>query len=380
MSSQLFPEVIDASVLTPRRSAGVFLPIAVEGQADSAGSAAAGTIFAISREDESAAAFGPSSKLHLLVRQILAAGAGPLAAIASAKGSAPLLSDRQAAWGQFESDETIRLRVTDSTTQGDLAALASSVKNANLLQNKQTAVVGLPLSTSKANVITALGAIQAAGAEEAQRTIVACPGTYDKDGTLRDGSFTAATIAAEMAKNADPSNDLDNWPLPFITAVEKASNGLPWFRRKVVSGAVVNEYEDVLQAGGSPVMPAYGGSGVMIVHLRMAYIADTRWDSWMTRIIVDQIFIDVRNYIRDSGFLRQGNTPETRLRIASGVEAILNERRSWIQPVAQADGTSGYNVTVVSSTDQRQITIGYEGNVVRGTSTFKIAPTLVIAV
>lgn len=380
MSSQLFPEVIDASVLVPRRSAGVFLPIAIEGQAAGGGTAVEGTVYSISREDESVQLFGSTSTLHKLVAAILQAGAGPLAAVTSKKGSAPLLADRSAAWEKLESDETIRLRLTDSTTQADLVGLAGSVKNANLLQNKQTAVFGLPTGTNKANVITALGAIQGAGVEEAQRSILMCPGVFDSAGVLQHGSYTAAKTASEMAKNGDPANDLDNWPVPFLTAIEKDANGLPWFRRKVVTGSVVNEYEDVLQAGGSPLMPSYDGVGVMISHLRMAYIVDGKFDSWMTRIIVDQIFIDVRNYIRNSGFLRQGNTADTRARIASGVEAVLHERRAWILPVPQSNGTQGYNVTVTSSTDQRQITIGYEGNVVRGTSTFKIAPQLVIAV
>jgi hypothetical protein len=60
------------------------------------------------------------------------------------------------------------------------------------------------------------------------------------------------------------------------------------------------------------------------------YIVNTTYDNLYTRIIVDQVFIDVRDYILDQNFLRAGNTAAVRARIKSGIEALLNERNSWI--------------------------------------------------
>jgi hypothetical protein len=95
---------------------------------------------------------------------------------------------------------------------------------------------------------------------------------------------------------------------------------------------------------------------------------------------VDQIFVDVRNYLLDNNFLRLGNTATVRARIVSGVQAVLAERATWISPVAQPDGSQGYNVTAVASPDMRQVTVGYEGTVVRGISTIKVAANLTIPV
>jgi hypothetical protein len=64
----------------------------------------------------------------------------------------------------------------------------------------------------------------------------------------------------------------------------------------------------------------------------------------------------------------------------SGVEAVLNERANWIAPVTQPDGSQGYNVSVTPSSDMRQVTVGYEGVVVRGISTVKVAGHLSIPV
>jgi hypothetical protein len=47
-----------------------------------------------------------------------------------------------------------------------------------------------------------------------------------------------------------------------------------------------------------------------------------------------------------------------------------------LQPVLQGDGTQGYNVTVTASPDNRQVTVGYEGTVVRGINTVKVAANL----
>jgi len=62
------------------------------------------------------------------------------------------------------------------------------------------------------------------------------------------------------------------------------------------------------------------------------------------------------------------------------VDALLNERSEWIKPVMQPDGTTGYNVSVTSSPDERQLTVGYEGVVRRGISTIKVAANLTIPI
>jgi hypothetical protein len=196
----------------------------------------------------------------------------------------------------------------------------------------------------------------------------------------QDGNFLAAVVAAEMAKNADPGNDLDLWDLPLLTGIEKDASGLPIFRRQVVSGSAVNDFEDLLQQGVSPVQPSRVAGGVQTTHLRTVYTTNGSYDAVYTRIIVDQIFVDVRNYLMDNNFLRLGNTATVRARIVSGVQAVLTERATWISPVTQPDGSQGYNVTAVASPDMRQVTVGYEGTVVRGISTIKVAANLTIPV
>jgi hypothetical protein len=380
----LDPRVLDASSLTPRATSPIYLPIGVEGQMDNDGAGTVGVLYVINRDDEAVVQFGVASKLTLMIKEILARGAGPVVAAASAKGSGPTLVQRQAVWASMESDTNIRIRLTASETQADLVALATSLSNADLLFNKQISVVGMPIGTTKANLITAATAIQGAttpaGASSPAATRIGLigPAVYDQSGTLRGGSIAAAATAAEIAKNADPSNDLDLWPVSLLTGIEKDVNGLPVFRRSVVAGTAVDDYEDLLQAGVSPLQPSRVAGGVMTTHLRTCYIVNTTYDNLYTRIIVDQVFIDVRDYILDQNFLRTGNTAAVRARMKSGIEALLNERQGWISPVLQPDGSQGYNVTVTPSSDQRQVTIGYEGTVVRGISTVKVAANLTI--
>lgn len=385
MSSVLLdPRVIDASSLVPRATSPVYLPIGIEGAADNDGAGTVGVLYVINRDDEAVTQFGIASKLTAAVKEILARGAGPVIAVASAKGAVPTLVQRQAVWAALESDTNIRIRLTSSEVQADLVALATSVANADLLFNKQIALVGMPSATTKALLIAAATAIQGAttptgvSAPASTRIGLVGPGVYDQSGTLRGGSIAAAAVAAEVAKNANPANDLDLWQVPLLTGIEKDVNGLPVFRRLVVAGAAVDDYEDLLQAGVSPLQPSRVAGGVMTTHLRTCYITNTTYDNLYTRIIVDQVFIDVRDYILDQNFLRAGNTAATRARMKSGVEALLTERQSWITPVTQPDGSQGYNVTVTPSADQRQVTIGYQGTVVRGISTVKVAANLTI--
>ena len=378
-STQLDPGVIDASTLTPRQTSDIFLPIGIEGQGESAGTGAIATPYVISRGDQAETIIGPQSAnlLSRLVQAILTAGAGPVKAVISAKGSTPNLAARQAAWATLESDTDVRLRLTDSSVQADLVALAASANLANLVYNKQVALVGMPSGTAKAALISAAAAI-AVG--DQPRAVLVAPGVYDAGGILRNGNFAAAVVAAEVAKNPDPSSDLDLWTVPNLTGIELDASGLPVFRRKIVTGAAMNDYEDLLDGGVSPLQPSRVAGGVMTTHLRTTYITNTQWDNLYTRIIVDQVFLDVKNYILDNNFLRQGNTDATRARIASGVAALLQERSSWISPITQGDGSTGYGVSVTSSPDQRQVTVGYQGTVVRGINTVQVAANLTIPV
>ena len=380
MSSVLLdPRVIDASSLLPRATSPLYLPVGVDGQADNAGTAVVGTLYVINRLDEANTLFGPASTLTRVISALLDRGAAPVVAGASAKGTTPTTVQRQVVWQAMESDSNIRIRLTDSEVQADLSALAVSVKNANLLYKKQIAIVGMPSGTSKAALITAATAI-ATDPDGATRTMLVAPGVYDASGTLRGGSFAAAAVAAEIAKNADPSNDLDLWTIPLLTGIELDSAGLPVFRRKVVAGAAVDDYEDLLQGGVSPLQPSRVAGGVMSTHFRTVFLTSTTYDNIYTRIIVDQIFLDVKAYILDSNFLRMGNTDVTRSRIKSGVQAVLTERVAWIAPATQPDGSTGYNVTVTASPDNRQVTVGYQGTVVRGINTIQVAANLTIPV
>jgi len=375
----LDPQVIDASTLIPKATAPLYLPIGVEGQMDAAGTATVAKLYVINRADEASANFGPNSSLTRVLVALLNRGAAPIIAGASASGTAPTLVQRQAVWQSMESDTTIRIRLTDSEVQADISALGISCKNANTIYNKQIAFVGLPAGTAKAALISGAASI-AADVDAATRTVLVAPGVYDYTGTLRGGSYGAAAVAAEVAKNSDPSNDLDLWQIPQLTGIELDSAGLAIFRRKVVSGAPVNDYEDLLQGGVSPLQPSRVAGGVATTHLRMTYTVNGTFDALYTRVIVDQIFIDVKNYCLDAQFLRRGNTVTTRAMMASGVNALLVQRSEWLNPVVQGDGTQGFNVSVTPSADYRQVTIGYEGVVVRGISTIKVAANLSIPV
>jgi hypothetical protein len=126
-------------------------------------------------------------------------------------------------------------------------------------------------------------------------------------------------------------------------------------------------------------MPGRPG-GVAISHLRMTYIVDGTFDALMTRVIVDQVFVLVRDYCYSFNALRRGNTPANRELLRSGVEALLIEHSSWVQPLVQNDGSFGYNVSVVASADQRQMIVHYQGQVVRGVQTILVDGDLLISV
>jgi hypothetical protein len=376
----LDPQVIDASTLVPKATSQIYLQPAVEGQMTASGTANIAVPTVINRLDEAATAFGPDSTLYTVINALLSRGAGPVIGIASAKATLPTLVQRQAAWQKLESNEAIRIRLTDSVVQADHASLAVSCANADLLYNKQIAFVGLAAGTTKANLLAAATSIAAGGQVPASRVCLVGPGVYDSTGTLQSGSFAAACVAAEVAKNADPGNDLDLWDIPSLLGIELDASALPIFRRQVISGVPKDDYEDLLQGGVSPLQPSRVSGGVSTTHLRTTFITNTSFDAIYTRIIVDQLFVDVKAYIYDNNFFRQGNTENTRARLKSGVEAVITERNTWVLPVTQPDGSQGYNVTVVPSPDMRQVTVGYEGIVVRGISTVKVAGNLQIPV
>jgi len=376
MSTQLYPEVLDGTTLNERQADDLFMPIAVEGQADSGGASAILVKHTISRPSVADTQFGAASPLTLIVKYLLDLGVGPVVAIASAKGSAPTLIQRQAAWQILEADKNTRIRLTDSTTDADLAALAVSCKNAALLNNKQICIVGKAVATSKAVYLTTATTI-AADVDAAKRAVLVAPGVYDQNGVLKSGAYAAASVAARLALNPNVSDDLDTADLPRLTGIERDATGNDVFRSLVVSGSVVNDFEDLLQGGVSPLMPGLN-SGVAISHLRTTFKTDSTFDSLMTRLIVDEVFLLVREYCENFNQLRKGNTETTREQLRSGVDAILRENADMLQPVTLGDGTTGYAVQVTASGDGRQQIVSYQGVVVRGVSTIVVAANLTI--
>lgn len=373
-SLQLFPEVIDGSTLKGSVTSPVFLPIGIEGKADADGDAVVNQIYLCSRAADAIARFGVASSLTKLVNYVLDRGAGPVYAIAHTKApTATTLPLRQAAWQTLEAKREIRIRLTDSVTQAELVAMAVSMDNANLLNNKQFGIVGMAAATSKANLIAAATAIAS------KKMVLVGPAVYDELGVLISGMYTAASVAAVVAQNFDPSDDLDTAVLPKLTGIELDALGNPLFRQIVVAGALVNDFEDLLQGGVSPVMPGIDG-GVAISHLRTTFHADGTFDALMTRVIIDQLFTLVRDYAVRFNALRKGNSPKTRGQLKSGVEALLNVQKDIIQKVPLGDGTTGYGVTVEASADKRQQIISYQGEIIRGTQTILVAPQLTIPV
>jgi len=357
--SLTFPEVVDATSLGPRFSQPLFLPVAVEGQKDAPGTATVATVYEVTTPAQSDTLFGPASSLSALVKFLLGRGLPTVKAIASASAAPPTLPQRQTAWAILESDPLVRIRLTDSVTQADLVALAASAVLAELLYHKQVAFMGMAAGTPSATLITAATAIAS------RRGVLVGPGVYDENGVLLSGMLAAAAVASEVAKNPDIVDDLDLLFLPGFLGIEKDASGMPIFRKKVVAGVAVNDFEVLLTGGVSPLRTGRSG-GLQLTHLRMTYVTDTTYDALQTRLIVDQLFIDVRDYCEGNKFLRRGNTQKTRDDLKAGIEALLDERSNWLLPKAQPDGTFGYMVAIIPSADLRQVTISYQGVVVRG--------------
>lgn len=374
-SLQLFPEVQDKSNLGASFSQALFLAIGVEGQADPAAAATVGQIYPINRPSEADTQFGSTSPLAALVKFILSRGVSPVLAVASIKSnSPPILGARQAAWANLESDPRIRIRMTDDTAQATHVALADSCENAALLYNKQIGFGGLAAGTTKAALISAAAAIAS------KRFVLVGPGVYNLSGVLLSGNYASAVVASEVAKNSDISDDLDLDLLINLIGIEVGAQGIPIFQNKVVSGSVVNDFEDLLQGGVSPLMTDRSGTGVRITHLRTTFNADTSLDALETALIVDQVFLDVRDYVTNNNFFRRGNNIKTRADLQAGVEALLLERSNWITGILQPDGRIGYGVAVISSGDNRQVTIRYQGVVQRNIQTVVVDAQLSIPV
>jgi hypothetical protein len=352
----------------------------VEGTADQDATGLANVVYRISKPSDAVTYFGAASTLTNLVNNILDRGVAPVYAIASKVRTAgdavpATLAQRQAAWAYLEAEPLVRIRMTDSLTTSDHTALAASCDNANKINHKQFAVVGMAAGISKAALLTAATSLSS------KRAVLVAPGVYDEYGVLQNGLFAATCVACEVSKNTDLSDDLDTMVIPGMTSIERDTAGMPIFRRRVVSNVAANDMEDLLQGGVSPLYKApYIDGGVAISHLRTTFIGDTTFDSLSTRLIMDQIFVLVRQYCYDFAFLRRPNTPTNRAVLAAGVNGLLNSHSDWIAPKIQNNGSLGYGVNVTASADQRQMIVSYEGQIVRGVQTILVSGSLEIAV
>ena len=368
-----YPEVRDRSTLTGVFNQPAFLPIGVEGQMAATGTTATAGLPVRVKDANTAQTLFGTSPLTNLVNFILGRGISEVVAVAS-KNAAPLLADRQAAWAALEDDPTIRVRLTDSNVQADLVALADSCEQAEGIQNKQFMVGGMAAATTKANLITAAGAIAS------KRGLLVGPGVYDLDGTLQSGPFGAAYAACEIAKNPDIADSMNKMSIPATAGVEKeAATGLPLFRLRSNAGTPLNDLADLLDGGVSPFEQAPDGRAAF-THLRMTYTTDDTYDSLMTLLIKDGVFLGIRDMLVRSNFLRSGNTEDNRSRAAALVNDWLKSHDNWVEPIELPDGTVGYGVTVVPSSDETEFTVSYFGEVVRGTVAINVNGTLTIPV
>jgi hypothetical protein len=377
--SLLYPNVIDGSTLGANFTSSVNLPISIEGEAGSDGSCVVDTEYTVRRPSDAVTYFGATSTLTQLLTFVLGRGVSPIYGIASAKGSSPNLTARQAAWSIQETNPNTRIRLTDATDVATFEGLATSCNNANLLYNKHFGMGGLPAGSSKATCISAAESINS------ERFVLVSPGVLDSNGTLWSGGYGAALAAALVANNPDISDDLNLELIANFAGIELNSVGQPLFLMRVVSGTVVNDFEDLLQAGVSPLQTNQAGQGLQITHLRMTYTGvtpetDYTYDALMTRLIVDQVFLDVRSYCLSNNFLQKGNTAANQAALAAGVANLLQARSNWISPITQSDGTLGYAVSVLPSSDMRSVYIQYQGTVIRGIAQIAVDAELTIPV
>lgn len=372
--SQMYPEVRDISSLSGTFNLPQYLTIGIEGQADNGGSASVAVPQVVTTGQEADTYFGANSSLAKLIKFVLGRGVNFVYAVASKKGSAPLLTERQTAWETLEENPEVRIRLTDSVTQADLVALADSCEYAEGIQNKQFCIVGLATPTTDTNLTTAATAIAS------KRGVLIGPGFFDDSGTLQDGSYSAALAAAEVARNPDITDDLDTLALAGTTGIETdTANGMPLFRLHAGGGTPVNDFETLLDAGVSVLRTGRRGTAE-IVHLRPTYKTDDTYDALMTLLIKDQLFIDIRTLLEGELFLRRGNTPDNRSYAASIVDAALKARNAWLLPKDLPGGGVGYGVSVTASSDKRKMIVSGMGEIVRNTQTIDISLNLSIPV
>jgi hypothetical protein len=368
-----YPEIRDISTLTGVFNLDQYLVIGIEGQADVAGSQAVAVPVFITASTQADTVFGPVSSLSGLIKFVLAQGINGVWAVASAKGSLPTLVQRQAAWATLEDNPDVRIRLTDSVVQADLAALADSCEYAEGVQNKQMCFVGIATPTTQAALTTAATAIAS------KRGILVGPGYYDENGVLQNGSKAAARIACEVARNPDITDDLDTLALAGTTGIEKdATTSMPVFRLKANGGTPINDFQVLLTAGVSPLRQGRAGQAE-ITHLRTTFTTDTTYDALQTLLIRDETFVGLRAMLETEKFLRRGNTAQNRALCARLVETWLKAHNDWIEPKTQPNGQLGYGVTVTASPDLRKMIVDYFGNIVRNNQVIELRGTLTIA-
>ena len=374
MSTQLYPEVIDASTLGPSFSAPKYLTVAVEGQAGASGaSATINQLYDVVTPSQAETLFGPTSPLTILVKFLLRRGLDSVKAVCTIKSlTLPNQAARQAGWDVIAANPSVRIVLTDSLLNAEHVALADTMEAAELAQNKMFAFVGMAAATASATLISGATAIMS------KRAVLVGPAVYDDLGVLQNGAFSAAAAAAAVAMNPDISDDLDGAELSGLVGVELDATGNPLFRKRFVTNVFTNDFEVLLQGGVTPLQRAASGA-VALTHLRTTYTTDTTYDAVQTRLVQDQLYLDVRDYCVDNKFLRSGNTAVTRGRIEAGVQALLEERSNWVAPILQPDGKLGYGVSAIASANEKEIIVGYSGKIVRGVSVIKVDAKLTIA-
>lgn len=370
----IYPEVVDISSLTGIFNLDQFLVIGVEGQKDTIGTAAVATRYLVADPTTAQSLFGPASSLSKLVCFMLAKGVNFVYAVASSSNVGPTLVQRQAAWTALEDSVDVRIRLTDSVVQADLVALADSAEWAESIQNKQFAICGLATPTTTAALTTAATAIAS------KRAVLVGPGIYDENGVLLSGAYAAAWVASVVAKNSDISDDLDTLALYGSTGIEKDTSGqMPVFRVRANAGTPLNDFDTLLNGGVSPLRQGLGGQAE-IVHLRTTWLTDSTYDALETLLIKDQVFVELRTLLTGpDNFLRKGNTLTNRSLAAKLVDEYLKAHNDWVQPKFLAGGSDpSYGVTVTPSSDKRQMTVTYQGEIVRNVQKININGVLTI--
>lgn len=369
-----YPQIVDKSTLTGVFQADQFMAVGVEGRKEAPGSATIGLPVLVKSAEDSDTLFGAASSLSMLVKFLLSRGLNYVWAVASASAAGPTLVQRQTAWAALEENADVRIRLTDSVSQADLVALADSCEWAEGIQHKQFMFGSIGSPAVKASAITAAGAIAS------KRGVLVTPGVYDLNGNLLAGQYVAALAASEVAKNPDIADSMNNADIGATAGIElEAATGLPIFRLRAGAGTPVNDFQDLLTGGVSPLQESRTGLAAFS-HLRTTYTTDTTFDALMTLLIKDEVFIQLRDLLLDGQHLRLGNTADNRSLAAKRVETWLIAHDDWVQRVPLSDGTVGYGVTAVPSSDLKTFTVNFHGEVVRGVNVININGSLTIPV